>query len=267
MKKIAFLLGCVALLTMAKGASAHGVPMYIGADAGGKLYSQSFLTYDPTQSLLKPTPTGSPVAIVGNAALHFLGGNGVGTGTAWTFDVTGSSAHPAALAYWDNVTNTVGASPRTINLARAASSLNLSVTPTSTLLTGVTFPAWDGVTLTAHTSMTVTLPLDAPTGLYAIGFQATSPGFGRSETFWGVANYGVPENQVAGGLAALSHVVPEPSTYVLAGLGAALGGVAAAWRSDVVTRVCLAAPPRILRSRPRLGVLTGPSEGFVREIK
>lgn len=225
MNKIAVVLGFVAVMTTAKSASAHGIPMYIGADAGGKLYSQSFLTYDATQSALKGTPTGSPVAIVGNAALHFLGGNGVGTGTAWTFDVTGSAAHPKALAYWDNVTNTVGDSPRTINLARSASSLNLNVTPTSTFLTGVTFPAWDGVTLTAHTSMTVTLPLDAPTGLYAIGFQVTSPGFARSETFWGVANYGVPADQVAGGLAALAAAVPEPSTYALAGLGAVFGSV------------------------------------------
>jgi len=224
MKKFAILLGCVALLTMAKGASAHGIPMYIGADAGGKLYSQSFLTYDPTQSALKPTPTGAPVAVVGNAALHFLGGNGVVTGTAWTFDVTGSSAHPNALAYWDNVTNTVGDSPRTINLSRAASSLNLNVTPSDTFLTGVTLPPWNG-TPTGHTAITVTLPLDAPVGLYAIGFQVTSPGFARSETFWGVANYGVPADQVAGGLAALSHVVPEPSTYVLAGLGAMIGSV------------------------------------------
>jgi len=233
--KLLMTFGVLMALLSQKG-SAHGIPMYIGASADGKLFAQSTVTYDAAQSILKATPIASPVAVVGNAALHFLGGNGVGAGTAWTFDVSGSAAHPLALAYWDNATSTLGDSPVPIGLARAASSLSLSIAPTDTFLTGVTFPAWNGVTLTGHTAMTITLPLSAPTGLYVIGFQVTSPGFSRSETFWGVANYGVPAEQVPAGLAAIAAAVPEPSSFALAGLAVVLGGVSLTRRKFSVMR-------------------------------
>jgi MYXO-CTERM domain-containing protein len=65
----------------------------------------------------------------------------------------------------------------------------------------------------------VTLPLDAPIGLYVIGFQLSGAGFGRSETFWGIANNGVSEEAAVRGIAAITSAVPEPSTVVLGAFG------------------------------------------------
>jgi hypothetical protein len=205
----------------ASTAIGHGVPMYVQANDQGALSSTGLVFYDATQSKLSPSPAGSPTILRGNAAFHPVFGDGIPTGTILNADASGSAIHPAALLYWDGTS--VLPSPVTINLTRTG--VNFNVTPSSTFVTGGALGAYDG-TEAGHSSFTVALPLSAPVGLYALGFQVTGgtgfEQFTRSNTFWGVMNYGIPEANVPAGLAALTSAVPEPSSVALGAIGSAL---------------------------------------------
>lgn len=208
----------------------HGVPMYVQANDLGALSSTGLVFYDAAQSKLSPSPAGSPTILKGNAAFHPVFGDGIPAGTILNADASGSAIHPAALLYWDGTS--VLESPVTINLTRTG--VNVDVTPSSTFVTGGALGAYDG-TEAGHSSFTVALPLSAPVGLYAIGFQVTGGAgfeqFTRSSTFWGVMNYGIPEANVPAGLAALTSAVPEPSSIALCAIGGVICAVSAVRRS------------------------------------
>ncbi len=202
-------------------AMGHGVPMYVQADAQNALSSTGLVFYDASQSKLSPSPAASPTILRGTAAFHPVYGDGIPAGTILNADISGSNVHPAALMYWDGTS--VLPSPVTINLSRTG--VNVNVSPTDTHVTGGALGAYDG-SPTGHSSFTVALPLSAPVGLYAIGFEVIGgTGFEqytRSNAFWGVLNYGIPEANVPAGLAALTSAVPEPSSIALSAIGGVL---------------------------------------------
>lgn len=215
--------------TFVATAGAHGVPMFVQADAQGALSSTGLVFYDAAQSKLSPFPVATPTIVRGTAAFHPVYGDGIPTGTILNADASGSAIHPAALLYWDGTE--VLPSPVSINLTKT--DVNFDVTPSDTFVTGGALAAYNG-TPTGHSSFTVALPLAAPTGLYAIGFQVIGgegfEQFTRSNTFWGVLNYGVDEANVPAGLAAITSAVPEPSSVALLAIGGALCGAIGVYR-------------------------------------
>jgi len=195
-------------------AGAHGIPLAVAADDQGKLYSPSLVTFEFHDSALTPFPEGSPTLLQGTAGFYPVFGDGIPAGTVLTVDAAGSAKHPRALAFWDG-TNVV---PSPVAFAISRSSFSIDVSPTDEFVAGGPLNAYNGE-VGGHSSVTLALPLDAPTGLYAVGFQVSSPGFERSETFWAVANNGLNEDEASAGLRAISSAVPEPSTWALGLLG------------------------------------------------
>ncbi len=197
----------------------HGIPVGITID-GGQLKSLATFSYEAEDSELLLTGTGV------KGAIGFYPKFGVfPAGQALTIDAAGSPLHPAALLYWDGAN--VGSSPVTAVLSRTG--ISISISPTDTFVAGGTLPVYNG-TPTGHSVLNITLPTDAPTGLYAFGVRASHPTYGQAETVWAVGNYGVTDPAlVEAGLAAIRAQVPEPSTLALALCGAAAAGLVA-WR-------------------------------------
>jgi hypothetical protein len=199
-------------------AHSHGIPLKTSSYDTNQLYGTKLVAYDPVESQLATTDTN----LKGAAGFYpdperFL------VGRQLTVDSTGSAIHPTALLFWNG--SNVLPSPVSITLQRTG--INVTVGPTDTFVHVGTLPAFNGLP-GGHSALNVLLPLGSPVGLYALGFQVTSPGspdFGRSETFWGVANNGLTSpGDVQLGLAAIQSAVPEPSSVVLATLGAAALG-------------------------------------------
>lgn len=99
------------------------------------------------------------------------------------------------------------------------SSFSAVVHPEDTFVAGGPLSAYSGLE-GGHSSVTLALPLDAPTGLYAVGFRVSSPGFEDSETFWAIANHGVDPADFDAGVSAIAASVPEPATLGLTTAGA-----------------------------------------------
>lgn len=207
----------VALLTSALfsgQAAAHGIPLAVAADDQGRLYAPSLVTFNFHEGALTPFPEGAPTLLRGTAGFYPVFDGGIPAGTVLTVDAAGSVQHPSALAFWDG-TNVV---PSPVAFTISRSSFSIDVSPTDAFVAGGPLGAYNGE-VGGHSSVTLALPLDAPTGLYAVGFQVSSPGFERSETFWGVANNGLAAEDVPAGLRAIKSAVPEPSTWALGLLG------------------------------------------------
>lgn len=220
MKRIFVLLGLCGTLTIGAAARAHGIPINISIDAG-QLVSLATLSYEEEDSQLLLTATGV------KGAIGFYPQFGVfPSGQALTIDASGSPSHPIASMYSDGTS--LGDSPRTALLTRTG--ISMSVSPTATFVTGGTLPPYNG-TLGGHSALTITLPTDAPNGLYAFGFVVSNPTYGQTETVWAVGNYGLTDPAlVDAGLAAMRAQVPEPSALALALCGGGALAVAA-WRS------------------------------------
>jgi hypothetical protein len=112
------------------------------------------------------------------------------------------------------------------------SSFSALVQSEDELVVGGPLSAYNGLE-GGHSSVTLALPLDAPVGLYAVGFQISSPGFESSETFWAIANNGVDSTQFDTGVAAITAAVPEPGAIVLCLIGC---GALAARRRFLIRR-------------------------------
>ncbi len=193
----------------------HGIPLNISIDGSNRLQSQSLVVYDPEESEFILTGTG-----VKGAAGYYPKFGQFPVGQALTVQVADSPWHPGALIYWDHATERLGLPPVSVLLSRTG--ISATVNPSDTSVAVGTLPAYNG-TLGGHSALNITLPTDAPTGLYAIGFQVSNPNYFGSETFWAVGNYGVTDDDaVARGLAAIHSQVPEPSSLSLAALGIAL---------------------------------------------
>jgi len=216
MLRLSSVICCALALALGSGdlAQGHGIPMDVNVDAQGKLYGLNLFTYTEHDSQITPFPVDVPLIMRGTAAFHPVFGGNIPTGTVLNVDAAGSATHPSALAFWNG--GEVLPSPVTVGLTRTG--VDMQVKPTDTLVVGGALGAYSGLE-GGHSSLTVTLPLDAPIGLYVMGFQLSGAGFGRSETFWGIANNGVSEEAAARGVAAITSVVPEPGTAVLAALG------------------------------------------------
>lgn len=215
-RSFVFIVTVSACLSLAS-ARAHGIPVNIGID-GGQLVNLATLSYEAGDSQLILTGTGVKGAIGVYPQFGVFP-----AGQALTIDAAGSPLHPAALIYWDGAN--VEPSPVTALLTRTG--ISISIDPTATFVSGGTLPAYNG-TLGGHSALTITLPSDAPVGLYAFGLRASNPTFGQAETVWAVGNYGLTdETAVAAGLAALHAQVPEPSSLALAACGAVALAMAA----------------------------------------
>lgn len=211
MRLIYSLIALATVFVSASSVSAHGIPLEVAVDATGRLYSPTRVTYVEHDSALEPFPESEPTLLRGTIGFYPVLGKTIPTGAALTVDAAGTSLHPAALAYWDGAS--VLPSPQSVTLSRTG--VNFDVGPTDDFVAGGQLGAYNGE-LGGHSSLTLALPLDAPTGLYAIGFQVTSPGFERSETFWAVANHGLAPEDAAAGVSALAAAVPEPASVVTA---------------------------------------------------
>lgn len=203
---------------------AHGVPLSISIDGSGRLFSELGVTYDHHDSALAPFPSGAPTVMRGTIGFYPKFGV-VPAGTVLTVDATGSPAHPAALLFWGG--GSVEPAPTNLSLTRSGISMDIS--PNDTFVAGGALPAYDGLE-GGHSSFTASIPIDAPIGLYGVGFQVSSPGYETSETFWAILNNGVTDPAaIEQGLAAITAAVPEPSSLALA-ISALLAGLAASIR-------------------------------------
>lgn len=205
------LVSALTTLFVVTTAQGHGIPLSISIDPSNRLFSESLVTYDADESELLLTATG-----VKGAAGFYPKFGVFPTGGVLTVDAAGSSTHPLALLYWDG-SNLL---PSPVNVALTRTGINMLVTPSDSFVPGGDLRPYNGE-LGGHTALTITLPSDAPTGLYGIGFQVTSPGYQRSRTFWGIANYGLSEDDALAGLAAIHSQVPEPAGTALATIGLA----------------------------------------------
>ncbi len=99
-----------------------------------------------------------------------------------TIDSSGCSFHPTALLYWDGANDL----PSRVDITLQRTAIKVTIHSTDTFVAVGTLTVFSGAQ-GGHSALNLILPLGAPSGLYALGFQATSPGspdFGRSETFW-----------------------------------------------------------------------------------
>jgi len=219
------LLLLTAIAGAARNAVAHGIPLAVDADGGNQLFSSALVTFDAEEGTFAPTPTDSPVALTTTAGFYPVFQGGIPAGTVLTVNASGSPAHANALAYWDGTSVLVA--PTDVTISR--SSFNIVVQPDDEFVAGGTLAAYSGLE-GGHSSVTLALPLDAPTGLYAVGFQLSAPGFETSETFWALANHGVDPAQFEAGVAAIAAAVPEPSGILLGCIGCGAIVVRRRWR-------------------------------------
>jgi len=218
MQRVITCLTILAVLSGAQLALAHGIPANISIDGTDTLYATQRVIYTDHDSVMNLTATDV------RGTVGFYPEFGVfPTGESLSVDASGSTIHPIASFYWDG--SDLLDSPVDYTLTRTG--LTLTVEPEDTFVTGGALPAYNG-TLGGHSTLSWRLPLDAPTGLYGVGFQVTAPGYNRSETFWAIGNYGVTDPaQVELGLAAIHAAVPEPSSFAL---GALSIGLTAGWQ-------------------------------------
>jgi hypothetical protein len=152
--------------------------------------------------------------------------NGIAIGSTWGFDLVGP------LMFWDPVAGFVDASV-TATIVRSGTAF--TVDKDSTFVAGGNLAAGGGYngTLGFHNAATVNLPLGAPAGLYAVGFQVRSTGstpYGTSNVFYAIGTNGLSEADFDRGVEAFAAIgVPEPSSVVLMVLGS-LSLVTVGWR-------------------------------------
>jgi hypothetical protein len=126
-----------------------------------------------------------------------------------------------------------------INLNRNSSNLRVGAATTSGSLNVATVPSAGGSAGRVHVHLTSSIgtggsgssfsTLGAPDGLYAFGATLSVGGL-TSDPIYFVFNQGMSEAVHDDGMAFYqAHVVPEPSSVALAGLGVA-GALAAGWR-------------------------------------
>lgn len=191
-------------------AAAHGIPLTVEVNAANQLYSTELVTFDAEEGTFAPSPAAAPVALTTAAGFYPVFGGNIPAGTVLTVNASGSAAHPAALVYWDGAN--VLPSPHDVGISR--SSFNITVQPGDDFVAGGALSAYSGLE-GGHSAVTLSLPLDAPVGLYGVGFQVSSPGYETSETFWAIANNGADPSQFDAGVAAIAAAVPEPSAIAL----------------------------------------------------
>lgn len=213
-----------ALLIVPALAFGHGEPIDFDADAQGNLFpakklffghGTEFTPFDATRQRFQ---AGFGISVPSST---------VPVGTAINFDVTGDPTAIGpnyagqALLYWNGTS--VVPTDEILTITRSATTID--VDQLDTFLPGAAVGAYSGAA-GWHGTVNFFLPLDAPQGLYAAGFRISAPDFTTSETFWVVGNVGLSEEDFARGVAALSQVVPEPSTWIMAVVG--LAGVVGA---------------------------------------
>ncbi len=152
--------------------------------------------------------------------------NGIAIGSTWGFDLVGP------LLYWEPVGGFSDA-PVTATIVR--SGLGFDVDKDSVFVAGGNLAAGGGYNgnIGFHNAVTVNLPLAAPAGLYAVGFEVRSTGttpYDTSNVFYAIGTNGLSEADFNRGIEAFEAIgVPEPSSVVLMVLGS-LGLVALGWR-------------------------------------
>ncbi len=209
--RIAFRSGLFVLVAcLAQMAAAHGIPMAVDVNPANQLFATELVHFNAHEGIFAPSPAAAPVALSAVAGFYPVFGGNIPTGTVLTVNASGSTAHPAALLYWDGAS--VLPSPKDIVISR--SSFNVVVQPDDEFVGGGALSPYSGLE-GGHSAVTLALPLDAPVGLYGVGFQVSSPGYETSETFWAIANNGVDPSQFDAGVAAITAAVPEPSAIAL----------------------------------------------------
>jgi|GEM_PF-2059312 len=144
--------------------------------------------------------------------------NGIALGSTWGFDLVGP------LLYWEPVG---GFSDASVAATIVRSGNAFVIDKDSTFVAGGNLASGGGYNgnLGFHNSATVNLPLGAPNGLYAVGFQVRSTGattYGTSDVFYAIGTLGLTEEEFNRGIGAYAAIgVPEPSTWALLGLGVA----------------------------------------------
>ncbi|MDZ4783670.1 MAG: hypothetical protein SGJ19_25765 [Planctomycetia bacterium] len=191
-------------------AAAHGIPMAVDVNPANQLFASELVHFNAPEGTFAPSPAAAPVALAAVAAFHPVFGGNIPAGTVLSVNAAGSAAHPSALAYWDG--GDVLPSPKDIAISR--SGFNIVVQSDDELVAGGALSAYSGLE-GGHSSVTLALPLDAPVGLYAVGFQLSGPSYETSETFWAIANNGVDPSKFDAGVAAIAAAVPEPSAMAL----------------------------------------------------
>ncbi len=167
-------------------------------------YTANAVTTDSLQYTVSFGPTDPP--------------NGVALGSTWGFDLVGP------LMYWEPVS---GFSDATVAATIVRSGNAFVVDKDSTFVAGGNLASGGGYNgnLGFHNSATVNLPLGAPNGLYAVGFQVRSTGattYGTSDVFYAIGTLGMTEEEFNRGIGAYAAIgVPEPSTWALMGFGIA----------------------------------------------
>jgi hypothetical protein len=142
--------------------------------------------------------------------------NGIALGSTWGFDIVGP------LLYWEPVG---GFSDATVAATIVRSGNAFVVDKDSTFVAGGNLASGGGYNgnLGFHNSATVNLPLSAPNGLYAVGFQVRSTGatpYGTSDVFYAIGTLGMTAEEFNRGVEAYAAIgVPEPSTWALMGFG------------------------------------------------
>lgn len=220
----------VALAAVPVLAHAHGIPVQFEADASAKLKStQKFFwgeeaTFAPFDATRQRFQAG--IGVHDPTA-------GIPDGTVLSINLTGDPSAVSkkydgrALLYWDGTK--IAPTSQVLTITRSGTTV--TVDGDDTFVAGPVIGAYTAATINWHGTTNFFLPLDAPTGLYAIGMQGTAPGHGASDTFWLIANVGLTEEQYAAGVAAIAQTVPEPATLVMAGVGLALVCVVGCRRS------------------------------------
>ncbi len=214
-------------------ACAHGLHMELNVSSAGNFFTTSVAYYGP---VLDPVEQDDSVFEAGSYtvnsvttdSLQYTAGffaadppNPIAIGSTWGFDLVGP------LLFWDPVAGftdpKIGSTDVVATIVRSGNAF--TVDKNSTFVAGgdlATSGGYNG-NLGFHNSVTVNLPLDAPVGLYAIGFDVRSTGatsYGTSDVFYAIGTNGLSGDDFNRGIAAFQAIgVPEPGSVILAALG------------------------------------------------